>query len=148
VKTLAATVLPRAFKKLSADRGAKGPRIYSWARTPVGLPGKPDEPLKAGWLLIRPSLADPSDCAYYLCSAPAGTTLATVVAVAGTRWAIEETFQTGKGEVGLDHYQVRRYDGWYRHMTLTRCSRTPSSPSPAPPAWEKGQQIPARSSSP
>ena len=90
MKTLAATVPPQAFKKLSAGQGAKGPRVYSWARTPVGLPGKPDEPLKAGWLLIRRSLADPTDCAYYLCSAPVGTTLTTLVAVAGKRWAIEE----------------------------------------------------------
>jgi SRSO17 transposase len=44
--------------------------------------------------------------------------LAGLVAVAGRRWAIEESFQTAKGEVGLDHYQVRRYDAWYRHITL------------------------------
>jgi len=77
VKTLAATVPPQAFKKLSAGQGAKGLRVYSWARTPVHLPGQPGEPPKPGWLLIRRSLADPSDCAYYLCSAPVGTTLAT-----------------------------------------------------------------------
>ena len=39
--------------------------------------------------------------------------------MAGRRWVIEESFQTAKGEVGLDHYQVRRYDAWYRHITLT-----------------------------
>ena len=147
VKTLAATVPPQAFKKLSAGQGAKGPRIYSWARTPVGLPGKPDEPLKAGWLLTRRSLADPSDCAYYLCSAPAGTTLATLVAVAGKRWAIEETFQTGKGEVGLDHYQVRRYDGWYRHMTLAMFAHAFLTVTRAASAGKGGHQIPARTSS-
>ena len=49
---------------------------------------------------------------------PAETTLADLIAVAGARWAIEESFQTAKGEVGLDHYQVRRYDAWYRHITL------------------------------
>jgi SRSO17 transposase len=38
--------------------------------------------------------------------------------VAGSRWAVEESFQAGKGQVGLDHYQVRRYDAWYRHTTL------------------------------
>jgi len=112
VKTLAASVSPQAFKKISAGKGAKGPRMYSWARTPVHLPGQSGEQPKAGWLMIRCSLTDPCDCAYYLCSSPVGTTLATLVAVAGKRWAIEETFQTGKGEVGLDHYQVRRYDGW------------------------------------
>jgi len=147
VKTLAATVPPQAFKKLSAGQGAKGPRIYSWARTPVRLPGKPDEPLKAGWLLIRRSLADPSDCAYYLCSAPAGTTLTTVVAVAGMRWAIEETFQTGKGEVGLDHYQVRRYDGWYRHVTLAMLAHAFLTVTRAASAGKGGQQNPTRTSS-
>ena len=148
VKTLAATVPPRAFKKLSAGKGAKGPRIYSWARAPVRLPGEPDEPPKAGWLLIRRSLADPSDCAYYLCSAPAGTTLATVVAVAGTRWAIEETFQTGKGEVGLDHYQVRRYDGWYRHMTLAMFAHAFLTVTRAASAGKGGHHNPTRTSSP
>ncbi len=49
---------------------------------------------------------------------PPSTWLADLVAVAGRRWAIEESFQTAKGEVGLDHYQVRRYDAWYRHITL------------------------------
>ena len=147
VKTLAATVPPQAFKKLSAGKGAKGPRIYSWARTPVHLPGQTGEAPKPGWLLIRRSLADPSDCAYYLCSAPAGTTLATVVAVAGKRWAIEETFQTGKGEVGLDHYQVRRYDGWYRHMTLAMFAHAFLTVTRAANAGKGGQQNPTRTSS-
>jgi len=118
VKTLAASVPSRAFKKISAGMGAKGPRLYSWARTPVHLPGQPGQAPALRLAVIRRSLTNPTDCAYYLCSAPPGTTLTTLVAVAGKRWAIEETFQTGKGEVGLDHYQVRRYDGWYRHMTL------------------------------
>jgi SRSO17 transposase len=38
--------------------------------------------------------------------------------VAGTRWVIEESFARAKGEVGLDQYEVRRWDGWYRHITL------------------------------
>ncbi len=59
-----------------------------------------------------------SELAYYLCFAPTGTTDEQLVAVAGARWAIEECFQTAKSEVGLDHYQVRRYDAWYRHITL------------------------------
>jgi len=104
VKTLAASVPSRAFKKISAGMGAKGPRLYSWARTPVHLPGQLGQAPRSGWLMIRRSLTNPTDCAYYLCCAPPGTTLTTLVTVAGKRWAIEETFQTGKGEVGLDHY--------------------------------------------
>ena len=148
VKTLAATVSPRAFKKISAGNGAKGPRMYSWARTPVHLPGHPGEQPKTGWLMIRRSLTDPTDCAYYLCSAPVGTTLTTLVAVAGTRWAIEETFQTGRGEVGLDHYQVRRYDGWYRHMTLAMFAHAFLTVTRATSAGKGGHQNPTRTSSP
>jgi SRSO17 transposase len=50
--------------------------------------------------------------------ASATTTLAQQVEVAGMRWSVEESIQTGKGEVGLDHYEVRSWTGWYRHMTL------------------------------
>ena len=58
------------------------------------------------------------ELAHYLCFCPPSASLADLVGVAGARWAIEESFQTAKGEVGLDHYQVRRYDAWYRHITL------------------------------
>ena len=148
VKTLAATVPSRAFKKISAGNGAKGPRMYSWARTPVHLPGQPGEQPRAGWLMIRRSLTDPSDCAYYLCSSPPRTTLTTLVAVAGKRWAIEETFQTGKTEVGLDHYQVRRYDGWYRHMTLAMFAHAFLTITRAASAGKGGHQTPVKTSSP
>jgi SRSO17 transposase len=70
------------------------------------------------WLLVRRSVADPTDLAYYVCFCPADTSLAELVRVAGTRWAIEESFESAKGEVGLDHYEVRRWSGWYRHTTL------------------------------
>jgi SRSO17 transposase len=58
------------------------------------------------------------ELAYYLCAAPSTTTDEELIRVAGSRWAIEECFQTAKKETGLDHYQVRRYDAWYRHITL------------------------------
>ena len=112
---IAAVLPPEAWERLSAGEGSKGPRVYDWAwvrlaRWPV--------PGWAHWLLVRRSLADPTDLAYYVVFAPAGTTLATLVRVAGTRWAVEESFAIAKGEVGLDHYEVRRWDGWFRHITL------------------------------
>ena len=58
------------------------------------------------------------ELAYYVCYGPARTTLAELVRVAGTRWMVESGFQAGKGQTGLDHYQVRRYQAWYRHVTL------------------------------
>ena len=59
------------------------------------------------------------ELAFFTCHAPACTALAELVRVAGTRWAVEECFQAAKNETGLDHYQVRRYDAWYRHATLS-----------------------------
>jgi SRSO17 transposase len=113
--TLAAEVPAAAWERLSAGEGAKGPRVYDWARVPI----RPlREPGWDYWLLVRRSLTDPTDRAYYVCFCPTGTSLAELVRVAGTRWAIEESFESAKGEVGLDHYEVRRWPGWYRHITL------------------------------
>jgi hypothetical protein len=104
-----------AWTTLSAGDGAKGPRRYDWARVairPLSGPGR------GYWLLVRRSLADPPEVAHYVCYGPAGADLADLVRVAGARWAIEECLEEAKGEVGLDHYEVRRWDGWYRHITL------------------------------
>lgn len=75
-------------------------------------------PGKGYWLLVRRSIAKPDELAYYVCFAGAETTLEELVKVAGTRWAIEESFEEAKDQVGLDQYQVRRWVGWYRHITL------------------------------
>jgi SRSO17 transposase len=74
----------------------------------------------ARWLLVRRSRSDGELACYacYACYAPAGTPLVGLVWVAGTRWAVEVGFQEAKGEVGLDHYEVRKWPGWYRHITL------------------------------
>ncbi len=108
-----AAVPASAWQRLSAGAGAKGPRLYDWARMPIRLLSEPER----YWLLVRRSLTD-SELSHYLCFCPPESSLADLVAVAGARWAIEESFHTAKGEVGLDHYQVRRYDAWYRHITL------------------------------
>ena len=70
------------------------------------------------WLLVRRSIADPEDLAYYACFGTGDVSLAELVRVAGTRWIIEDAFKEAKQEVGLDEYQVRLWVGWYRHITL------------------------------
>ena len=70
------------------------------------------------WLLIRCDAADPDEDAYFLAYGPAGTSAAELVRVCSTRWQIEEAFAQAKGEVGLDQYEVRRWDAWHRHITL------------------------------
>ena len=112
---LAAGVEESAWVRCSAGNGAKGPRVYDWAAVDI----RPlREPGKGHWLLARRSVAKPGELAFYVCFGTADTTLEELVRVAGTRWAIEECFEEAKGEVGLDQYEVRRWDGWYRHITL------------------------------
>lgn len=113
---LIASLSGRSWRTRSAGAGSKGDRRYSWARARIN---GPNDGASEHWLLARKSLADPDDLAYYICHTPPRVSLAEMVRVAGARWAIEETFQTAKGETGLDHYQVRQYTGWYRHITLS-----------------------------
>jgi SRSO17 transposase len=113
---LLAEVEPAQWLRLSAGQGSKGKRLYDWVRVPLWRLGWPAN--VGFWLLGRRSISDPSELAFYVCFAPAATSLATLVRVAGCRWRVEETFEQAKGEVGLDHYQVRQYGAWYRHVTL------------------------------
>ena len=112
---LAAGVEESDWIRYSAGNGAKGPRVYDWAS--VGI--RPmREPGQGYWLLARRSIAQPEELAYYVCFGPAYTPLEELVRVAGIRWAIKECFEEAKGQVGLDQYEVRKWDGWYRHITL------------------------------
>jgi SRSO17 transposase len=108
---LTASAPKRGWQRLSAGQGSKGHRLYDWLLINSGA----DHPL----LLVRRSISKPSELAYYLCRSTTPVPLAELVRVAGSRWGVEETFQFAKNETGLDHYQVRRYDAWYRHITLS-----------------------------
>jgi SRSO17 transposase len=114
VSRVAAQFLPEDWHRLSAGQGSKGPRWYDWAAVQINsmIEGW------ARWLLVRRSVDDPQERAYYRVFAPAETTLKEMVAVAGKRWAVEECFATAKGECGLDQYEVRNWTGWHRHVTL------------------------------
>jgi SRSO17 transposase len=125
---LAAQAPHDAWKRRSCGEGAKGPRLFDWAVASLPVYEDTTPPGWARWLLVRRSLTpnskDELELAYYLCCAPAGTTDDELIRVAGARWAVEECFQTAKTEVGLDHYQARRYDAWYRHITLAMLAHT------------------------
>jgi SRSO17 transposase len=104
----------QAWKKLSCGAGAKGERLYEWTSFVIR---QVDEE-RQRWLLARRSLEDQSDRAYFVVSGPKETTLEGMVRIAGARWAIEECFQIAKGNLGLDQYEVRSWQGWHRHITL------------------------------
>jgi SRSO17 transposase len=115
VDKLAGDLAAHAWKRLSCGAGTKGPRVYDWAF--LAFPYQNTETTHKG-VLIRRSVSDPSELAYYLCCFPANTTLEGLARIAGCRWAIESCFEQAKQEVGLDDYEVRSWDGWHRHITL------------------------------
>jgi SRSO17 transposase len=115
VKTVLAALPADGWMRHSAGAGAKGPRWYDWYWLPLASPLLP---LWRRWLLVRRSVSDPADLTAFVVCAPQETTLAEAAQVAGTRWTVETCFEAAKGEVGLDHYEVRSWTGWYRHITL------------------------------
>ncbi|PAX82038.1 hypothetical protein C0Q98_19940 [Streptomyces albidoflavus] len=115
----------QVWQRHSAGVGAKGPRYYDWARVETGAD-------QHGGLLIRRN-PDTGELAFYLCWSPRTVPLSALVRVAGIRWCIEECFQAAKGQVGLDHYQVRHWTSWHRHITLTMLALAFSPPWPLQP---------------
>jgi SRSO17 transposase len=101
----------RGWQRLSAGEGSKGQRLYDWLLIDPGN--------DIHQLLIRRSISTPTELAYYICHSGNPVPLVELVRVAGSRWGVEETFQFAKNETGLDHYQVRKYQAWYRHITLS-----------------------------
>lgn len=108
--------LPRQkWKRHSCGDGTHGRRTYDWARVEVRPRHRQD---RKHWVLARRSVGRPEETAYYIAYCPAQTTLDELIRIAGSPWAVEECFKSARQECGLDDYQVRRYPGWHRHMTL------------------------------
>jgi SRSO17 transposase len=115
IDALLESIPAEGWQRVDVGAGSKGPRLYDWAwgRLPYWtVEGW------AQWLLIRRSVTHPEELAFYRAFGREEATITDLARVAGTRWAIEEGFQRAKGEVGLDQYEVRRWEGWHRHITL------------------------------
>ena len=105
------------WQRLTVHEGTKGPVAYDWACQRIvesceQLPGRD------AWLVARRSVSNPNEIAYYLSNAPADIPLATLARVASTRYTVEQCFEEAKGDTGLDHYEVRHWHSWHRHITL------------------------------
>lgn len=109
VETLARQLRPNAWTRRACGMGAKGHRVYDWALI--------ESENSDHQYMIRRSI-DNGELAYYHCYNPNRAGFSELVHVAGARWPIEECFESGKNEVGLDDYQVRTWDAWHRHITL------------------------------
>jgi SRSO17 transposase len=113
---------PEVWQRLSAGEGTKGARLHDWAYCELADldADEYDETQSGLWtrdLLIRRNISD-GDLAFFTTWCPAGTGIQTLVAVEGHRWAIEDSFETAKNELGLDHNEARSWHGWHRHVSL------------------------------
>jgi SRSO17 transposase len=113
---VAAAMPAKDWHRLSAGPGAKGERLYDWARVRLV---RLQEPPWDHWLLVRRNRKKPEDLAFYVVFGPAKTSLAMLARMAGRRWIIEECFEAAKQETGLDEYEIRSWHGWHRHVTLS-----------------------------
>ena len=136
VAALARLVPARCWETRSCGQGCKGHRDYEWAMVATSSPRH--------WLLIRRSICDPDDLAFFYCHAPGPVSLPILVKVAGKRWPVEECFQQGKGQAGLDQHQLRLWHSFCRHTVLSMCAlallavataRPPGTPAPWAAAW-------------
>ena len=119
---IAGTVDPARWQRLSAGDGTKGARLHDWVYCELAdLDAAEYDDKHAGlWtrgVLIRRNIAD-ADLAFFSTWCPAGTSIETLVKVEGHRWAIEDSFETAKNELGLDHNETRSWHGWHRHVSL------------------------------
>src|SRR3954452_17601150 len=116
VAALAKALPKRPWRRITIAAGSKGPRRYAWAWLVINSDLGPSW---RRWLLVRKSLDDPEDLAYYIAAGPGRTTLTRLAVTAGARWSIEGGFESAKQESGLADYEVRSWTGWYRHVTLS-----------------------------
>jgi len=119
---IAQTLPQRRWRRLSSGAGTKGPRLHDWAYVELADldGGQYHSALSGAWtrgLLIRRNLADGA-LAFFSTWCPKGTPMAKLVAVEGQRWAIEDSFESAKNELGLDHNETRSWHGWHRHVSL------------------------------
>jgi SRSO17 transposase len=116
VAALAKALPKRSWHKITIAAGSKGPRRYAWAWLVINSDLGPEW---RRWLLVRKSLGDPDELAYYIAAGPSRTTLTRLAVTAGARWSIEGGFESAKQEAGLADHEVRSWTGWYRHVTLS-----------------------------
>jgi SRSO17 transposase len=115
VEELAHNINDYFWYRRTVSEGTKGPIVYEFTRRRVIL-SNAGLPNKTVWLLIRRTLGDDPQYSYFISNASSSARLKTLVWLSGLRWAVEQCFEETKSELGMDHYEVRKYPGWHHHI--------------------------------
>jgi SRSO17 transposase len=115
VSDLAKNINDYFWYRRKVSEGAKGPIVYEFTRRQVTLSGD-GLPRQTVWLLIRRTLGENSEFSYFISNASSSVRMKTLIWLSGLRWAIEQCFEETKTELGMDHYEVRKYMGWHHHI--------------------------------
>jgi SRSO17 transposase len=109
----------KAWKKMTVAEGSQGPRVYEYAEKVVWFSeeGTPTPTFER--LLFRRSIGQEAEVKFQRSNAPLKVRLPRLAEVGGSRWTIEQDFQAGKGECGLDEYETRGWVGWHHHTALS-----------------------------
>lgn len=103
--------------KRTVSEGSKGPIEYEFTKRRVVI-AKDGLPWKTVWLIVKRTIGEKHEYRYYISNANLSTRLETFVWLSGIRWAVEQCFEECKSELGMDHYEIRKYRGWNRHMLI------------------------------
>ncbi len=115
VEELAKNINDYFWYRRKVSEGTKGPIVYEFTRRRIILSAA-GLPQKTVWLLIRRTLGDAPQYSFFISNASSSTRLKTLVWLSGLRWAIEQCFEETKTELGMDHYEVRKFPGWHHHI--------------------------------
>jgi SRSO17 transposase len=115
VEDLAKNINDYFWYRRQVSEGTKGPIVYEFTRRRVILSAG-GLPQKTIWLLVRRTFGDDPQYSYFISNASSSTRLKTLVWLSGLRWAIEQCFEETKTELGMDHYEVRKFPGWHHHI--------------------------------
>ncbi len=115
VDELAENINDYFWYRRKVSEGTKGPIVYEYTRRQIILSagGLPQQTV---WLLIRRTLDEEPQYSFFISNASVSTRLKTLVWLSGLRWAIEQCFEETKSELGMDHYEVRKFTGWHHHI--------------------------------
>ncbi len=121
VKKVAENINDYFWYRRTVSEGTKGPITYEFTKRRIVLSNK-GLPQKTVWLIIKRTLSDKHEYSFFISNAPLSTRLKTFVWLSGMRWPIEQCFEETKSELGMDHYEVRKYTGWHHHMLVCMLS--------------------------